>query len=143
FQIKHPKRPPIRARHLTIDDAVLGFAPSAILPNLGRIEIQIEHAEAGPSVFKTPLSWLFSLEVLRARIVLPARVTVELAYADGVLSAQGTLFGSTPVAIPLVLPNPEGDAHDEVRQLVALGTDVATRLVAQRAQDWLRSKLSR
>jgi len=141
FQIRNPKRPPIRARHLTIDDAVLAFAPSAILPNIGRIEIQIDHAEAGPTVFKTPLSWLFSLEMLRARIVLPARVTLELAYADGVLSAMGTLFGSTPVAIPLALPIPVGDAHDEVRQLVALGTDVAERLVAQRAQDWLRTKL--
>jgi len=141
FQIKNPKRPPIRVRHLTIDDAVFAFAPSAILPSIGRIEIHIDHVEAGATVFKTPLSWIFALEVLRARIELPAQVTVELAYAEGVLSARGTLFGSTPVAIPLALPIPQGDAHDEVRQLIALGSDLATRLVAQRAQDWLRTKL--
>jgi hypothetical protein len=139
FQIKNPKRPPIRARHLTIDDAVLAFAPSAILPNIGRIEIRIDHAEAGATVFKTPLSWLFSLETLRARILLPAHVTVELAYDNGVLSAMGTLLGSTPVEIPLVLPLPHGDAHDEVHDLVTLATDAATRLVARRAENWLRS----
>jgi hypothetical protein len=142
FQIKNPKRPPIRACHLTIDDAVLAFAPSAILPNIGRIEIHIDHAEAGATVFKTPLSWLFALESLRARIELPARVTVELAYDGGVLSAMGTLLGSTPVAIPLAIPEPRGDAHDEIRDLVSLGTDAATRLVAKRAEDWLRTKLS-
>jgi hypothetical protein len=142
FQIKNPKRPPIHARHLTIDDAVFAFAPSAILPNIGRIEIHIDHAEAGATTFKTPLSWLFALETLRARIDLPAHVTVELAYDGGTLSAMGTLFGSTPVSIPLALPEPRGDAHDEVRDLVSLGSDAATRLVAKRAEDWLRTKLS-
>jgi hypothetical protein len=143
FQIKNPKRPPIRARHLAIDDAVFAFAPSAILPNVGRIEIRIDHAEAGATVFKTPLSWLFALETLRARIELPAHVTVELAYDNGVLSAMGTLLGSTPVSIPFALPVPHGDAHDEVHDLVTLGTDAATRLVAKRAEDWIRTKLSK
>jgi hypothetical protein len=141
FVIRKPKRTPIRAEHLTLDDAVLEFAPNAVVPNLGRIEIRVDHAEAGPTVYKTPLSWLFALRELRARVVLPARVTVQLTYAGGVLSASGTLFGSTPVSIHVELPAPHGDARDEVRQLVETGLDFGARLVARRAEDWIRSKV--
>jgi len=44
---------------------------------------QREHAEAGETIFKTPLSWLFALQALRATIELPAGITLELAYDHG------------------------------------------------------------
>ncbi|MBS1119685.1 MAG: hypothetical protein H6Q90_1913 [Deltaproteobacteria bacterium] len=143
FKLHHPKRPPIRAQRVVIDDAVLAFSPSALAPSLGRIRITIEHAEAGPTTFKTPLSWLFALRELRATFDLPAGVTVKLTYADGVLGVAGSLFGSTPVALPLALPvvDASEDALAEVKQLVKLGRDLAERLVAQKAQDWLKTKL--
>ena len=93
-----PKRAPIRADHVVIDDAELTFSPSAFLPSLGRIRIPIDHAESGPTVFVTPLSWIFSLTTLRAHVELPAGLTVHLTYDHGVFGAAGSLFGSTPVA---------------------------------------------
>ena len=143
FKIKNPKRKPITARHIVIDDAELAFAPSAILPSLGRIAIKIDHAEAGPTTFRTPLSWIFSLEELRARIELPAGLTVLLTFRNGRLGAAGSLFGATPVEVPLTLPVTATltDAHDEIVALVKLGTDLAEDLVARRAEDWLKSKL--
>lgn len=143
FELQHPARRPIRARAVVIDDAELVFAPSAIVPDVGRVAITIEHAEAGATVFRTPLSWIFGLQALRARIVLPAGITLHLRYADGKLSAAGTLFGAAPVEVPFTLPLAEAaqDAHDEMKLLAKAGEDVAARLVARRAQDWLRAKL--
>jgi hypothetical protein len=140
FKIKNPKRKPISARHVVIDDAELAFAPSAFLPSLGRIAIKIDHAEAGPTVFRTPLSFIFSLVALRARVELPAGLTLVLDYHDGRIGAAGSLFGSTPVEVPLTLPvaSTLAEAHDEIVALVKLGTDLAEELVAKRAEDWLR-----
>ena len=143
FKLQHPARRPIRASSVVIDDAELAFDPSALVPNIGRVAITIEHAEAGPTVFRTPLSWLFGLTELRARIALPAGITMHLRYADGKLSAAGSLFGSSPVEVPFALPLAEAahDAHDELLLLGKAGEDVAERLVAKRAEDWLRAKL--
>lgn len=137
------KRPPTRAQRVVIRDAVLGFGPSAFAPGLGRVQIRIEHAVAGPTRFRTPLSWIFALEELRASIELPAGLRVHLAYRGGVMSASGSMFGSAPVEIPVTLPvrSAAGDARAELAQLVEFGKSVAERLVARRAKQWLRSKL--
>jgi hypothetical protein len=145
FKGKRPKRKPVRADRIVIDDAVLVLAPSAFAPSMGAIEIAIEHAESGPTVMRSPLSWLLTLEVLRARLALPAGITVHLSYRGGVLTAAGSLFGSEPVDLPVQLPvaSTAKDAHEETQALVALGRDIAQRLVAKRAQDWLEQKLKR
>jgi hypothetical protein len=143
FQIVHPKQKPIRARAFTIDDAQLTFSPSALLPSLGRIQISIDHALSGPTTFVTPLSWIFSLQVLQAHVELPAGLTVHLTYDHGVFGAAGSLFGSTPVKLPLELPVATlyADAHAEITALVKLGENLAEGLVAKRAEDWLRQRL--
>lgn len=143
FKLKRPKQKPIRAHRVVIDDAKLAFSPSAFLPSLGRIAISIDHAEAGETVFVTPLSWIFSLETLRAHVELPAGLTVQLTYDHGVFGAAGSLFGSTPVQLPLQLPVATlyADGRAELQALVKLGTDLAEKLVAKRAEDWVRSKL--
>ncbi len=143
FKIKNPKRAPIHARRVVIDDAVLAFAPSAFVPDLGRIAIAIDHAEAGDTVFRTPLSWIFSLEELRAHLDLPAGVSVRLAYSGGVLSVAGSVFGSSPVELPITLPvaSMAHDAQEEIQLLVSAGKDIAGKLVAKRATDWLEQKL--
>jgi len=133
----------MRADHVVIDDAVLVFMPSALTPSTGRIEIAIEHAESGPTLFRTPLSWLLTLQVLRAKVSLPAGITLSLGYEHGVMTASSSLFGAAPVDMPLQLPPAEKarDGHEEMQQLIALGKDIAQRLVARRAADWLQSKL--
>jgi hypothetical protein len=143
FKLPRPARRPIRASRVVIDDAELAFAPSVFAPSLGRVAITIEHADAGPTVFRTPLSWIFALDVLRARIDLPANITLRLGYAGGKLAAAGTLFGSAPVEVPFQLPLADAarDAQEEIRLLVKAGEEVAERLVAKRAEDWLRAKL--
>ncbi len=140
-----PKRRPIHADRMVIDDATLVFLPSAFAPNLGRIEITIERAAAGATKLRTPVSWLFALEELRARFALPAGITVHVGYQNGVLTAAGSLFGSAPVSLPIELPvaSTAKDAHEEFQLLVQLGRQIAERLVAKRAEDWLRSKLGR
>jgi hypothetical protein len=138
-----PKRRPIHADRMVIENATLVFLPSAFAPNLGRIEITIERAVAGATTLRTPLSWLFSLAELRAHFALPAGITVHVGYQNGVLTAAGSLFGSSPVALPIELPvaSTAKDAHDEFQLLVQLGRQIAERLVAKRAEDWLKSKL--
>jgi hypothetical protein len=143
FQLEHPRRPPIHTNRVVIDDARLVFAPSAFLPGLGRVAIVIEHAVAGETVFRTPLSWLFGLLELRARIELPAGISVELRFASGRLAAAGTLFGAAPIELPVVLPAASAahDARAEVELLVATGKQLAARLVEKRATDWIENKL--
>ncbi|MFT3693205.1 MAG: hypothetical protein QM831_08690 [Kofleriaceae bacterium] len=141
FQLKHPKQNPITADRVTIDDAVFSFSASALLPELGKIIITIDHADAGVTTFKTPLSWLFSLENLRAHIDV-ANVTVYLTYANGSFGASGSLFGSTPVVVPLQLPVATIlDGKAELALLIKTGEDLAEQLVQKRAEDWLRTKL--
>lgn len=143
FRFKRPRRTPFRAEHVELRDARLVFMPSAFVPELGRIEVVIEHVEAGPTTFKTPLSWIFAMKELRATLELPAGVTVKLRYAGGKLQASGGIFGSTPVELPLAIPVADAadDAEAEIRKLVELGRELAEDLVKRRAKDWVRSKL--
>jgi hypothetical protein len=142
FQLEHPRRPPIRVDRVVIDDAELLFAPSAFLPGLGRVAIVIEHAVAGETVLRTPLSWLFALLELRARIELPAGISVQLRFGTGRLAAAGPLFGGGPVELPVELPsaNAAHDARGEIQLLISTGKQLAARLVEKRATDWIETK---
>jgi len=144
FRLPHPKRPPLRAQRVVIDDARLELSPSALLPDLGRVAISIEHAEAGDTTFKTPLSFLFTLRALRATVELPAGITLQLTYELGLLRVAGAIFGATPVVLPIALPVADlaDDPRAEVAKLIAFAKDLAERLVARSAEDWVKSKLS-
>ncbi len=139
FALRPPKHAPPRADRVVIDHARLEFAPSAFLPGLGQISIAIDHAEAGPTVFRTPLSFVFALRSLRARLELPAGITLHLGYDHGVLSVAGSLFGSTPVALPVQLPVAAmaRSGREEIDALGELGKRVAEELVEKRASDWI------
>lgn len=143
FRIARPRRTPLHVSRVVIHDARFSLAPSAIIPGTGAITLHIESAAAGPTTFKSPLSWLFALETLAMTIELPASVKIHLTYAGGILSASGSLFGSTPVSLPVTLPVADAgaDAKAELEALVAWAKRLATDLVAQRASDWLDSKL--
>ena len=133
---RHPQRAPIHAGRVSIADSSLAIA----VPAIGNVTLRIDRAEAGPTVLRTPLSWIFALDGLDATIELPAGLSLHLTYAGGMLGASGALFGQSPVVVPVVLPHPSGDAHDETRALVELGEDVAERLVAKRAADWIQQR---
>lgn len=144
FKLRPPRRPPLHARRISIDDARLEFSPSALVPELGRVAIAVAHAEAGDTTFKTPLSWLFALRELHATIDLPGAITLHVTYARGELRVSGGIFGAAPVALAIAPPaaDPAGDARAEVARLAAFGRDVAARLVERKAADWLESTLS-
>jgi hypothetical protein len=143
FKLDRPRRSPLHAGRVAIDDARLELAASAVLPGLGRVVIDIAHAEAAETVFKTPLSWIFALRALEATVTLPAGITLRLGYADGELRVAGGLFGGAPVALPVALPVADlaDDPAAEIAKLIALGKQVATEVVARTAEDWLRDKL--
>jgi hypothetical protein len=143
LQIEHPQHAPPHAHRVVIDDAELRFSPSAFASELGAIRIAIDHAEAGDTVLRTPLSWLFAVDQLDARLELPAGITLGVSYARGVLAVAGALFGSDPVELAVDLPSASGarDGKAELALLVEVGTQIAERVVAKRAADWLRSAL--
>ncbi len=142
FKLKKPTRPPIRAASVTITNATLVFSPAAVVPSLGRVTLTIARATAGPTVFKTPLSWLFQLETLHATLELPFG-TIELDYANGLLRAGGAVFGKTPVTVPFQMPvaSVTEEPAAELQRLVKVGKKLAEQLVEQKARDWLRSRL--
>lgn len=139
FKLKKPTRPPIRAQRVTIENATIVFSPAAVSPSLGRIALTIDRATAGPTVLKTPLSWLFSLETLTATLELPFG-TIRIDYADGQLRAGGAVFGKTPVTLRFQMPrsDPTEDAKSELQRLVKIGKELGGELVEQKARDFLR-----
>jgi hypothetical protein len=143
FRLARPRRTPLHVSRVVINDARFSLAPSAIMPGLDAITLHIESVTAGPTTFKSPLSWLFALETLAMTIELPASVKIHLSYAGGILSASGSLFGSKPVTLPVALPVADAgaDAKAELEALVAWAKHLATDLVAKKASDWLKSKL--
>lgn len=143
FQLPHPRRAPVHAQRVVLDDARLELAASALLPSLGRVVITIAHAEAGDTVLKTPLSWLFALRAFDATIELPGNATVALRYAHGQLWVAGGMFGATPLVIPVALPVADAgdDARAELAKLSAFGREVVQRLVTMKAAAWIKDKL--
>jgi hypothetical protein len=87
------------------------------------------------------LSWLFALDELRAKLELPGDIALRVSYAGGILAVSGALFGSQPVELPIELPRAAlaGDAKAEVALLATVGKQIAERVVAKRASDWLRA----
>ncbi|HTJ41914.1 MAG TPA: hypothetical protein VL463_07440 [Kofleriaceae bacterium] len=139
LRIRPPVRPPIKMASLAIDDARLELAPATWAPKWARFAVLIDHAESGETVLRTPLSWVFALERLDARLEVPGTAPVALHYERGRLDASGSIFGPDPISIPVLLPAPE-PGH-EGQQLVALGKDVAERLALARASGWIMDEL--
>ena len=144
FKLNRPKRPPLHAGSVVIDDARFELLASELVPGVGHLAISIEHADAGDTTFKTPLSWIFALRALRATVELPSGVTLRLSYDGGELRISGGVFGATPVAVTVALPVADvaDDPRAEVARLVAFGKEVAQQLIAGKASAWLKSKLS-
>lgn len=144
FQGTRPKRRPMQAERVVIEKARLELSASAIVPSLGRVVVDVARAEAGPTVFKTPVSWLFALRTLEATVALPGDVTLTLSYAGGALRVAGGVFGSEPIALPVALPVAAAadDARAEIARLVGWGREIGQQLVVRKAGDWLKSKLA-
>ncbi|MCA9677906.1 MAG: hypothetical protein H6709_16485 [Kofleriaceae bacterium] len=126
---------PLRFDSLVIDDAQVRLAVTSLLPGVAEVDVVVEHVAAGPTVLRTPLSWLFALRQLRARIELPMGLTVHLAYDRGTLRLSGKLFGATPIEVPFAIP--ALDPAHELDQLADLGKRLARQLAGQGLDRWL------
>jgi hypothetical protein len=135
LEIRGRKKSPITVDELVVEDAKIALLPTAILPELGRIEVTVERARAGPTTFRTALSWVFALDDLVARLDLPAGITVRLTYRGGVLSVAGGMFGETPVEVPFEIPTL--DPAREAEQLAELGKQLLRKVAVDRAGGWL------
>jgi hypothetical protein len=137
FRTRHRGGRPFSVDALELRDVHLAAVPIGFLPSLGRLEVRIDRVRAGPTVLRTPLSWVFSLQELAATIDLPAGVRVRLEYANGRMRAQGGVFGSTPVEIPFALP--KLDPARELEQLQELGLSLLERITVSQAESLLKS----
>jgi hypothetical protein len=141
LRLQTPRRPPVRVAGLVVDDARLSLSPVSWAPRWARVSLTIDHAEAGDTVLRTPMSWVFSLEQLDAHLDVPGASPVMLHFAAGRLTASGSLLGAAPVTIAVTVPAP--DPGHEGEQLRALGKDIAERLALARASDWIMDAMQR
>lgn len=143
FTWQKPKRAPVTVDHVMLHDATLKFDGGALAPGLDAIQIHIDRAEAGPTTFKSPLSFLFAMTALGATIELPGGIGIRLDVEDGVLYARGTFLGKAPIELRLALPlrDASWDARAELRALVAYGQTIATRLLEQRVRNFVHELL--
>ncbi len=124
---------------LEVVDSDLAIMVTTAWPELGQVRLVLERFRAGRTVLRTPLSWVFALEALDARVELPGDADFALRYADGRLSAVGGVFGDAPVEIAIQLPRTPGP--DEPAQLRALAFELGKRLVIERGKRWLGRRL--
>lgn len=135
---KQPPHPPIALGAIDVAASDLQIVVATDWPELGQVALRIDHLRAGRTVLRTPLSWVFSLIELDARVELPGDADFAIHYLDGRLSAIGGLFGDRPVAIEIELPRTPGP--DEPAQLRALALELGKRLVIARGKAWLLKK---
>ncbi len=124
---------------LEVVDSDLAIVVTTAWPELGQVRLRLDRFRAGRTVLRTPLSWVFALEELEARVELPGDAGFALRYAGGKLSAVGGVFGDQPVVIAIELPRTPGP--DEPAQLRALAFELGKRLVIERGKRWLSRRL--
>ncbi|MEZ4399344.1 MAG: hypothetical protein R3B06_04960 [Kofleriaceae bacterium] len=138
--LPHRAGPPIAVGGVEIIDSELVIAATSALPGLAEVRVKLDRVRCGPTRFVTPMSWLFALDVLEARVELPGGRGFSIAYRDRVLTAVGGPFGQAPVTIDIELPRIPGD--DEPAQVRAVAFSLGTKLVAALARGWLSDQLA-
>ena len=130
---------PVTFERLELRDAHVAIVATSLAPGVGRIDLTIERAVAGRTTMRTPLSWLFALRELIARLDLPGGLTARVSYADGTLRLAGGALGDTPLEVPFAIPVLE--PARELEQLAEIGRTLARELVVrslERARKSLR-----
>lgn len=128
FDLRGGGDEPIRFDRLELRDVHVTLEATSLVPGLARVDLTIERAVAGATTMRTPLSWLFALEVLTARLDLPAGLAVRVTFAADRLILSGGPF-DTSVEIPFAIP--ELDPAREVEQLEAIARALAGVLAAE------------
>ncbi len=130
----HPR--PIATDEFELFDAKMTVSALALMPGLGKVEVTVRHAKAGPVTLATSLSWLFKLHEFDATIEV-ASVAVTLRLRDGKLYAAGSVFGSTPVELPFGLN--AATAADEVGAVMEFAKKLGKEVLLRKAKDLFKS----
>jgi hypothetical protein len=122
-------RGPVTFERLDLRDARLRLDAVTLVPGMVGLDLRIEHAIAGRTTLRTPLSWLFALEELRVVVDLPLGATATVHYKDGRVTISGALLGSESIELPFAIPVLE--PARELEQLAEMGRALARELVAE------------
>lgn len=138
FELLRPRNrggKPFAVDGLVLDNVHFVTPSVPLMPALGALEVTIDHARCGPTVLRTALSWVFSVEELVARVDVGGGVTVRVDYRGGNMKASGGVFGGGWVDVPFTIPVVE-PAH-ELEQLARMGVDLAEKMTVQQAEGLL------
>ncbi|MEZ4360806.1 MAG: hypothetical protein R3B48_11535 [Kofleriaceae bacterium] len=128
-----------------LKDVKVALAPSLLVPGLGGAKLIIDRARGGATTFRSPVSWLLSIDELDAHVDLPAGATALLRYRAtpearpdelrGVLTLRSSLL-RRELAISLALPKViDGD---ELAALRELGAVVVREISKHKVSELLR-----
>ncbi len=134
LDLRGASRTPLRFDSLVIERAHVVVQAVHVVPGVASLDVTIDRASAGATTLRTPLSWLFALRELTAHVDLPFGGSIGLHYARGKLRLSGSVFGSTPLELPLEIPVLE--PARELEQLGELGRRLLGDLVAQGLERW-------
>jgi hypothetical protein len=136
---------PVQARQLRLAQVHLQIAPTALLPWLGRVDIDIASARTRPLALRSALGWIPAVEALEARVDAPG-ATATVGYRDRTLRVTSSLLGPLPVVVPFELA-PDAAAvsdasgasgsADEIAALRSLALRLVQALGKQKVKQWL------
>ena len=138
---KRPKRKPLRIGGMRIERVRLVAMPTALLPQMGRVELTVEEVDTGPVVLESSIDWIFALREFEAQAKVSESVDVGIEYGDGRLGVRGGVFGSDMVTVPFTMPVPQsGDLEPEKLQLLLL--EAGKALASEAGKRWLQGKVT-
>jgi hypothetical protein len=141
------ERRPMPVGELLIEDAVIAVAPTAILPSLGRVQLEVRRAHARDVQLSSALSWLQTLSELDASLSAPGDVGLAVRYAPGWLSLDGRVLGvGRSIRVPFRFPPTDPAAYeiDQLRAVAAAAVEATGKaLLGAEARDAAWSAIRR
>jgi hypothetical protein len=134
LDLRGGSRAPLTFDSLVIEQAHVVVQGAHVMPGIASLELTIDHASAGATTLRTPLSWLFALRDFTAHVELPIAGSIAVRYERGMLHLSGAVFGAAPLDLPFDLP--VLDPARELEQLGELGRRLIGELMAQGLKRW-------
>lgn len=100
------ERKPLHMGSLALEDVDIAVMPSAMVPGLGRVEMQMENARTGPLAIASAIDWAFAVRTLDAKVMLPGGFALDVRYGDGQLAVGASVLGAEVITVPFELPEP-------------------------------------
>jgi hypothetical protein len=128
---------PVQVRRLRLAQVTLQIAPTALLPWLGRVDVEIAQATTRPVAMRSALGWIMAVEALEARVDAPG-MTAAVGYRDRTLRVTSSLLGPVPVVVPFELASGVSDTSDEIAALRGVALRLVQVLGKEKVKQWLR-----